>query len=74
MQIGGAEDGRVSAAIDMGNTLYIVKEHAIYAVQMADHVDPERTNVVVPNTQPRIMSMGSQRDRDAILDTGRKPP
>jgi len=59
MQIGGQEDGGVSVMIDMGSALYVVKEHAIYAVRLADQVDPERTNVAVPNTQQRIMSMGT---------------
>lgn len=45
--------------IDMGAELYAVMEHAIYAVQLADHVDPGRTNVDVPNTQQRILSMGA---------------
>ena len=59
MQVGGPEDGGVSIIIDMGSALYVVKERAIYAVQLADQVDPERTNVAVPNTQQRILSMGT---------------
>lgn len=59
MQIGTPEDGAVSVKIDMGNALYVVKERAIYAVQLADQVDPERTNVAVPNTQQRILSIGT---------------
>lgn len=59
MQIGGLEDGGVSVMIDMGSARYVVKERAIYAVRLADQVDPERTNVAVPNTQQRIMSMGT---------------
>jgi len=59
MQVGAPEDGAVSVMIDMESALYVVKEHAIYAVQLADQVDPERTNVVVPNTQQRILSIGA---------------
>jgi hypothetical protein len=59
MQIGSQEDGGVSMMIDMGSALYVVKERAIYVIQLADHVDPERTNVSVPNTPQRILSMGS---------------
>lgn len=36
MQIGTPEDGAVSVMIDMENALYVVKERAIYAVQLAD--------------------------------------
>lgn len=59
MQVGAPKDGAISMMIDMGSALYVVKEHAIYAVQLADQVDPERTNVAVPNTQQRILSIGA---------------
>jgi hypothetical protein len=60
MQIGRPEDGAISVMIDMESALYVVKEYAIYAVQLADQVDPERTNVAVPNTQQRILAIGSR--------------
>lgn len=59
MQIGTPEDGSCSVMIDMDSALYIVKERAIYAIQMADQVDPERTNAAVPNTQQRLLSIGT---------------
>ena len=59
MQIGTTEDGASSVMIDMDSALYIVKERAIYAIQMADQVDPERTNAAVPNTQQRLLSIGT---------------
>ncbi|MBD2551186.1 hypothetical protein H6G65_16660 [Microcystis elabens FACHB-917] len=59
MQIGTPEDGASSVMIDMDSALYIVKERAIYAIQMADQVDPERTNAAVPNTQQRLLSIGT---------------
>lgn len=67
MQIGSPEDSRVTAMIDMESAVYVVKERAIYAVQLADHVDPGRTNVAVPNTQQRIMSMGTQNPEVARI-------
>ncbi len=48
MQVGEPKDGRVSLMINMGSALYVVMEHAIYAVQLADQVDPERTNAPCP--------------------------
>jgi hypothetical protein len=59
MQIGGPADGAISVMIDMGMALYVVKEHAIYAVQLADQVDPGRTNVAVPDTQQRLLLIGT---------------
>ena len=59
MQVGGPEDGGVSTMIGMESALYVVKERAIYAVQLADQVDPNRTNMAVPNTQQQILSRGT---------------
>lgn len=59
IQVGGPDDGAISMMIDMGNELYVVLEHAIYAVRLADQVDPERTNAAVPNTKQRILSLGA---------------
>jgi hypothetical protein len=59
MQVGTPEDGASSVMIDMDSALYVVKERAIYAIQMADQVDRERTNAAVPNTQQRLLSIGT---------------
>lgn len=45
--------------VSMGEHLYAVKTNAIYAIQMADQIDPGRTNIAVPNTQQRILGLGS---------------
>jgi hypothetical protein len=60
MQVGTPKDGAALMMIDMGSALYVIKEHAIYAVQLADQVDPERTNAAVPNTLQQILSIGTQ--------------
>jgi hypothetical protein len=56
MQIGGPADGAISVMIDMGMALYVVKEHAIYAVQLADQVDRDG-----PMSPSRTRSNGSCR-------------
>jgi hypothetical protein len=59
-QIGS--DGDNSAITDMipiGDTLYFVKERGIYAMQLADQIDPKRTNVAIPDTQQLILAIGS---------------
>jgi hypothetical protein len=67
MQIGAPEDGRVCTMVDMGSSLYAVKERAVYAVQLADEVDPKRTNIAVPNTQQRLLSMGARNPEVARI-------
>jgi hypothetical protein len=47
--------------ITIGQKMLIVKEHAIYEMMQADYVDPDRTNINIPNTiQKRIVDKGSE--------------
>ena len=60
MEIDDADDGsRISEMISMGGKLLIVKEHSIHAIQLADQIDPERTNARIPNTQQKLLAMGA---------------
>lgn len=60
MKIGRDCDGPICTMIDMQHALYSIHEHAIYAMQLADQIDPKRTNAVVPNTQQKILSLGAK--------------
>lgn len=60
MKIGRPEDGGVQTMVPMEGALYAVHAHAIYAIRLADQIDPERTNAAVPNTHQRILAMGAQ--------------
>jgi hypothetical protein len=55
-------EGDVSAIremIPLGDTMYFVKEHGIYALQLADQIDPGRTNAAIPDTQQCVLRIGS---------------
>ena len=48
--------------IDMGEingALHMIGSSAIYRVQLADEIDPERTNIAIPNTHQKVMSYGA---------------
>jgi hypothetical protein len=60
MQVGGdGDDSAISEMIPIGDTLYMIKERSIYAVQLADQIDPDRTNAAIPDTQQQILSIGA---------------
>src|SRR5438876_372279 len=59
MDIGTEDEGAITEMISTPEALLIVKERGIYAVQMADQIDPHRTNPVIPNTQQRVLPIGS---------------
>ena len=42
--------------------LLIVKGKGIYEVEFADQIDPERTNIEVPNTIQKVLSYGSDHE------------
>ena len=54
------DDSAISEMISTGDRLLVVKEKGIYEVKFADQVDPERTNIDVPNTVQRILPYGAQ--------------
>ncbi len=62
MELGTPGEGRITQTISLADKLYIIKENAIYAVQLADVIDPDRTNIALPNVQRKIASEGSQSD------------
>jgi len=57
----GAEDDNsaIRELIPIGDTMYVAKERGIYAVQLADQIDPDRTNAALPDTQQRILPIGT---------------
>lgn len=60
MEIGAADDSsEITAMVSIGDVLYIVKENGIYAVKLADSIDPERLNPKIPNVQQRVLAYGS---------------
>jgi hypothetical protein len=60
IEIGTADDSSsIAAMISIGDVLYIVKENGIYAVKLADSIDPERLNPHIPDTQQCILACGS---------------
>ena len=61
MQVGGdGDDSAIPEMIPIGDTLYMIKERSIYAVQLADQIDPDRTNAAIPDTQQQILSIGAR--------------
>ncbi|WP_299904568.1 hypothetical protein [uncultured Paracoccus sp.] len=63
MQIGDENDGSISQMVNVANAdMYIIKKHAIFRVFLADDIDPERTNISIPNGHQRIASQGSDSE------------
>lgn len=60
MIVGDDTDGAIKGMVSVADQyLYVIKEHAIYRVLLADEIDPERTNASIPDSSQRIASAGS---------------
>lgn len=61
IEIGAPGDlSEITAMLPIDDVLYTIKENGIYAVKLADTIDPERTNPNIPPTQQRILAYGSE--------------
>jgi hypothetical protein len=59
MTIGTPDDGEVVRMFPVDERLFIVKERAVYALQLADQIDPGRTTPSIPDSQQRVFDRGA---------------
>lgn len=62
-EIGSKEDGAILEMPKIGDRLLVVKEKSIYEFIMADDIDPERTNINLPNNIHKlIINQGAESE------------
>ena len=47
--------GDIHGMIEINGNLHIIGSLAIYRVQLADNIDPQRTNIKIPNTYQKAL-------------------
>jgi hypothetical protein len=71
----GTEDDRspVKATCVINNSMHVIKAKGIYRIQLADEIDPQRTNPAIPNTSQRVLSYGTDCDlvRQTLMTASR---
>src|SRR5882762_10009075 len=57
----------------IGNSMHVIKSRGIYRVQLADEIDPQRTNPATPNTHQRVLAYGTDCDlvRQTLMTANR---
>jgi len=59
LEVGGDDDkSGIKEVISTSYRLYTLTEQAVYSVQLADDIDPERTNPNIPNLSQKVISAG----------------
>jgi hypothetical protein len=62
-EVGTAEEGATEAMVEIDDSLYIIKPKAIYALQTADQIDRDRTNIHLPKVVTRrVFAIGSESE------------
>lgn len=62
-EIGTKEDGAILDMIKIGERLLVIKERSVFEFMFADSIDPERTNLNLPNNiQKQILTQGADSE------------
>ena len=54
------DTGGIAGMGEINGSLHIFGENSIYRVQLADEIDPQRTNIAIPNTHQKVLSYGTE--------------
>src|SRR5882724_4111960 len=74
MEVGSDDDSSpIHAMFPIAGAMHIIKANGIYRIQLADEIDPQRTNPSILNTQQRVLAFGSDCDlvRQTLLTSKR---
>jgi len=52
------DTGGIADMSEINGALHMIGGTAIYRVQLADEIDPQRTNIAIPNTHQKVLSYG----------------
>jgi hypothetical protein len=55
-----SDTGDITHMGEINGALHLIGDSAIYRVQLADEIDPERTNVTIPNIYQKVLSYGTE--------------
>jgi hypothetical protein len=53
------DTGGITYMAEINGALHMIGGSAIYHVQLADEIDPERANIAIPNTHQKVLSYGT---------------
>jgi hypothetical protein len=54
------DTGGIIDMCEISGALHMIGSSAIYRVQLADEIDPQRTNIAIPNTHQKVLSYGTE--------------
>ena len=62
-RVGTDDEGAINEMMSLGEVMYIIKDRAIYSMQLADQIDPGRTNISIPKSvQQKWAPLGTESE------------
>lgn len=58
LRIGGNDRSPAMEFLSTGHSLYVIKGEGVYKIQLADDIDPARTNPNIPNVNQEVLPAG----------------
>jgi hypothetical protein len=58
LRVGGEDESATKEFLSTGEKLYVIKEKSVFKIQLADEIDPDRTNPHIPNLSQQVLSAG----------------
>lgn len=56
------DDSPIRCFCEIDGALHVIKDRGIYRIQLADKIDPQRTNIDIPDTFQRVLAYGTDCD------------
>lgn len=56
----GAPDEAITDFLTFQKRMLVIKTKSIYEVKLADQIDPQRTNINIPDTNQKVLNYGSE--------------
>ncbi len=61
-RVGGDDSSQAQEFLSTGNCLYVIKDDGVYKMQLADDIDPNRINPLIPNLNKQILDVGYENE------------
>lgn len=62
INVSGDDKSSIREVFSTSSTLYTIKNHSVFKIQLADDIDPERTNLNIPNMTQQVLLAGYENE------------
>ena len=67
IRVGGDDSSEIVGMLSTSDGLYVLRASSVHRVRLADEIDPDRTNISIPNVSQSVLDEGSNNDIVATI-------